>query len=661
MTGIDGQAAAFLSYRKQWMGIQGAPVLSNFSFQAPGRKRIAIGLHASSESAGLLKSTGFRFSSGYNLPAGDGRYIRFGMSAGVSWNRVDVAGLQFGSPDPDPVVGSLVRSSTGILASAGASYHTKAFHFGISAPAMFEPDYLAQDAFTKGRFRPLGQMIIHGAYRMYINDGQSVIESFLNYRINRALPAQLELAAIGRMNGKFWAGASWKQGSGISGLAGFNLSKSFAVGYSYTLKNAGMGELGVPSHEIQLGILFGQRFKGNPVYSFINSVKDPRTVRKPGMVASANRKPAAKGYVPLQKGAVIAKTGPQKPLPPKPAATSKLQQQKPSTGGAVVTKAPSVTPPVTKPEIRETPVVPPSEAKQETIPPVAKPVPESKPVVAKVQEPVKPIANPTAVEKQPATVIEQKVATIPEQEKKPVIQEQPAVQAVKKPAVQAQPAVQAEKKDVIPEQPAVQAEKKPAISAQPTVQAEKKPSQAPDKSQGRPRLVQAEGLFDDQLPGETPAKPDKPSVGKDEEAEEGEDVAGLHGTRHVQDSLQEADEQERLSRLTLHNDDPKAAHEGEAPHAERHEFVRRGGHQSELSVGDYVIVGVFKTEVNARRWADGLKAMGFKDIDYGFLTERTVWYVHFAGIDDLEEARAVRNQYRKLKVFRDAWLLTVQE
>ncbi|MFM7193978.1 MAG: SPOR domain-containing protein, partial [Bacteroidota bacterium] len=172
------------------------------------------------------------------------------------------------------------------------------------------------------------------------------------------------------------------------------------------------------------------------------------------------------------------------------------------------------------------------------------------------------------------------------------------------------------------------------------------------------RLTQPTGAFDDLLPGETPQKPEpKPAP----EEEEGEDVAGLHGTRHVQDSLQEVDEQEHLSRLTLHNDDPKAAHIGEAPHAERHEFVRRGGHQSELSAGDFVIVGVFKTEVNAKRWADGLKAMGFKDIDYGFLTERTVWYVHFAGIDDLTEARSVRDQYRKLKVFRDAWLLTVQE
>lgn len=696
LTGIDGQTSMVLSYRKQWVGINGAPELSSFSVQAPGKHRIAVGLNASSESVGLLKSTGVRISSGYNLPAGDGRYFRFGMSAGVGWNRVDVAGLQFGSPDPDPVTGSLTRSSTGILASAGVSYHSKSFHFGLAAPALFEPDYITGESFVKGQFKPLDQLILHTSFRQYLSGNQNVINYYINYRLNKNSPSQVEVATTLHLAGKGWVGASWKQGPGISGLVGINLSNKFAVGYAYTMKGA-EGNVAFPGHEIQLGVLLGQRSKGIPSYSFINSEQETKGNRKPGMVAAANRKP---GYVPLQKGAVIAKGPSAKPLPPKPGAasgkpmvaTGKPAGQPVAPGKQAPGTKPGIKSPQEKPTTEPSVVVAGSTNKPAGPAPVANPEPSSPPITTNPQINA-PVVEPrkVATDQQPAVKPEPVQPSSPN----PAVAET-KVQPKTEPVNNQQPAVKTELQQVAPAKPVIaEATAKPknepgATQPQPipkssepkeqqvplkqvvTVPSDQqkkaeepvKPQElptntaVPDKSQGRPRLSQQAGAFDDQLPGEPPSKPvNKPAP----EEEVGEDVAGLHGTRHVQDSLQEVDEQERLSRLTLHNDDPTAAHSGDAPHAERHEFVRRGGHQSEMSAGDYVIVGVFKTEVNAKRWADGLKGMGFKDIDYGFLTERTVWYVHFAGTDDLTKARTVRDQSRKLKVFRDAWLLTVQE
>ncbi|MFM7193583.1 MAG: PorP/SprF family type IX secretion system membrane protein, partial [Bacteroidota bacterium] len=539
LTGIDGQPAVFLSYRKQWMGIKGAPELSNFSFQAPGKNRIAIGLNASTESAGLLKSTGFRISSGYNLPVKDGNYFRFGMSVGAAWNRVDLAGLQFGSPDPDPVTGSLTRSNTGILASAGISYHTKSWHIGMSAPAMVEPDYITGEAFVKGKFKPLNQLVLHTSYRSYLTGSQNVIEYYVNYRLNKILPSQLELATTFHLGGKGWVGASWRQGPGFSGLAGFNLSKTFAVGYAYTMKGAD-GNIAFPSHEIQLGILFGQRFKGVPSFSFINSEKESKGNRKPGMVASANRKP---GYVPLQKGAVIAKGPSAKPLPPK---TGGQPTGKPAvaSGGPAKQPAPEK-PPVVKPASEKPVVESPAVAvkpQQQTKPPepVAKPEPAiASPGPAKPSISAQPIQpkNEPAREEQPVTVAKPEPAPLPA---KPAVAETPA-QPKKDPVADQQKSTTAEPvvSQSKPAEPVAPA-KLPVIADQqkqtplPTKPIEvPATTPVPDKTQGRPRLTQPTGAFDDLLPGETPQKPEpKPAP----EEEEGEDVAGLHGTRHVQDS-----------------------------------------------------------------------------------------------------------------------------
>jgi hypothetical protein len=102
------------------------------------------------------------------------------------------------------------------------------------------------------------------------------------------------------------------------------------------------------------------------------------------------------------------------------------------------------------------------------------------------------------------------------------------------------------------------------------------------------------------------------------------------------------------------HDKPIAVH----PNAERHEFVKKGGHVEELEVGDYVIAGVFRSKVNAEHFAQGLKQHGF-GADHGHLTAKNVWYVYLSKTDSIDKARAERDKFRKMLLFRDAWLLTV--
>ena len=80
-----------------------------------------------------------------------------------------------------------------------------------------------------------------------------------------------------------------------------------------------------------------------------------------------------------------------------------------------------------------------------------------------------------------------------------------------------------------------------------------------------------------------------------------------------------------------------------------------------MEVGDYVIAGVFRSRENAKKFTDGLLKLGFKDADFGFLTLNNLWYVHIAETYEIESARAARDEFRKMKMFKEAWLLTVHE
>jgi type IX secretion system PorP/SprF family membrane protein len=133
---------------------------------------------------------------------------------------------------------------------------------------------------------------------------------------------------------------------------------------------------------------------------------------------------------------------------------------------------------------------------------------------------------------------------------------------------------------------------------------------------------------------------------------------------HVHDTLHPAhvEEKEKIARLEAHAEKPDE-HHGEDPaahpHAERHEFVKRGSHSEEMEIGDFVIAGVFRSKVNAEHFAAGLKQHGFNTADHGHLTEKNLWYVYLAHTDNLDKAKAERDKFRKMKIFRDAWLLTV--
>lgn len=127
----------------------------------------------------------------------------------------------------------------------------------------------------------------------------------------------------------------------------------------------------------------------------------------------------------------------------------------------------------------------------------------------------------------------------------------------------------------------------------------------------------------------------------------------------VLDDNYEAEQLSQLNKLGVnpveqHNTDPNIN-----PNAQRHEFVKRGSHPEELNVGNYVINGAFSSKENADRFSKELLKLGF-NARYGHLTKKNLWYVYVAQSTDINQAKLDREKYRNLKLFKDAWLLTVE-
>ena len=270
------------------------------------------------------------------------------------------------------------------------------------------------------------------------------------------------------------------------------------------------------------------------------------------------------------------------------------------------------------------------EKEKRKLPPPARPQ-QTAPIVAKTTQPQQqtpvqtpPAQKPTETKPPVQQPVTQPVAQQPQQQ--PVVTA-PVQQQTKPPVTQpvvAKPPVQQPVTQPVVTTPSVQ---QPV--SQPTTQpVVTPPVQAPKRHDGGPRLKS--DIFSIDLPTYDTAS---------------------------------HEEEARLSRLDEHAGDPDE-HHGDDPdthaNAERHEYARRGPGKEDLKPGDYVIAGVFKNSSGADRYADGLQKLGFK-AEYGHISEKGMWCVYIVIAKNINEARAERDNFRKMKIFRDAWLLTVTE
>ena len=530
LTGVEGRASMFISYRKQWVGVDGSPTIGNFSLQAPLPNRVNIGLNINTYKQGLINTSSVLFTGGYTLPISLTQTFRFGFSAGMASTQLDYDALDAAfKTSGDPLLTNLVKSNFQPIGNLGVSFNGITFHAGIAIPNLFQPVYLTTNSFGVPAIKPLENLLAHISNRFYFNKGKFIFEPYVIYRFNKSLPSQLEAAGIVHLNNLLYLGASYKANYGISALAGYRINKQMALGLSYSLQNIGTNTFSNPSFEIHLGLLLGKRHSKIPSYSFIDTELEKKPTKTALALANEKRK--------VKSG--LSKTNTLYNAP-------RYRNQSSDT-------------------IR-----------------TLKPAPEKKqPVVAKAKPPVtKPVVTATKpIEKKvPPPVVDKKVIVAPTE--KSTLEE---------------------------------------VIAHKQNQLEKG-----DSTNKRVTKI-------------TPTQ------------------------RIVLDSAtQHNEEQDRLKRLDVHAEDPLAIHNEEGhPHAERHEFAKRGNHNSEMDLGDYVIAGVFSSEANAKKYSDGLRKLGFKDSDYGFLSAHNHWYVHISESNDINVARTDRDKFRKMTIFKESWLLTV--
>ena len=617
--GIDGRASLMLLYRKQWSTIKDGPQIGNVTLHAPISRRISFGISATDDQKGLLHSSGGMLSFAYNMPLSPQSFFRFGMSGGIASNSVDLQKLELS----DPALANLLNNNLSVQGNAGLSVHLNTFHAGISLPVIFAPSYVSKDAFTITEIDPFQSIIFHFSNRFYFNNDRNVFEPYAMYRMIDGLPPQFEVAGILHLNHAVWVGGSYKEDFGISALGGIKLRNTLAIGAAYTLKNSGINELNSPTYEVSVGLLFGKRRNETPLYSFVHTEKEK--IKKKGKSSSE----------------LIAEKRKQDEIARKKAldeTAKKKQQEEIAKKQEMINaqRAQEAEKKKQEDELKRQQALAQQQARQNQ-------ALQTQPVQAQ-----NTTTNADALKKQ-----QEEAARKQQEEVARKQQEEAAARRQQEELARKQQEETARK-----QQEEASRKQQQELARRQQEEVRRKEAELAERRRQEEALAKAQR--------EQQAQPEEytSTIRKDT-------IVVKHKPRfnHIDASMEvlnvevtehnEQDEKERIARLAANAGDPDAQHDGgNHPNSERHEFVKKGTHKNELDIADYVVTGVFKQESNARQFADGLKKLGFK-AKYGHLTEKAVWYVYLHQGTDINEARTERDRYRKMKIFRDAWLVTV--
>jgi type IX secretion system PorP/SprF family membrane protein len=269
-TGSREVLSAFLSYRMQWMGTSGAPVIQSASLHSPMKNdRVALGLKAQFMKYGVTKSTSIYASYAYHIRVGNGK-LSFGLNAGADISNTDYSGLLLINTG-DPVF--TVADKPYILPNVGSGvyFFSKKLFAGFSIPAFLS--YRMSDQGTTAQayhsFSDYDLLFSGGGLITFSQELKFKPSFLVNYSLQETKKlTQLDINGNLIIADLLWIGGSWRTTEEVVvGILQIQLNQQLMLGFSYDYPVGRMNSYSKGSSEFVLRYEFGSKVSAaNPRY-----------------------------------------------------------------------------------------------------------------------------------------------------------------------------------------------------------------------------------------------------------------------------------------------------------------------------------------------------------------------------------------------------------
>lgn len=252
--------AANLTYRRQWVGFEGAPETQILSVHAPiGTRKLGLGAMVYNDRIGVSRETGFFTNYAYRMTMGRGK-LSLGLGAGVSVMQSNWTALAL--QETNDV--TFANDSRGVLNpnfSAGAYYYNKKYFVGASLPFFLAKRFDAEtDTWYVRNDEAQYQPMLTGGCLIDIDRDVKLKPSVLiRYQLGALPQADLNCNVI--FKEKLWAGLSYRTGDALVGMFEVLPTPQWRIGYAYDLGISKITPYTGGSHELMVQYEFGFRIR----------------------------------------------------------------------------------------------------------------------------------------------------------------------------------------------------------------------------------------------------------------------------------------------------------------------------------------------------------------------------------------------------------------
>ncbi len=255
LAGYSGGPSAFFLFRKQWVGVNGAPETQMFTLDSKlNNENIGLGLTFFNDVSNIIGRTSGALTGSYRIDLTPNQQLRFGMSFLAIQNRIFFDRIQ-ADDISDPTLLSAVDQRTVFEGNAGLHYTWKKLHVGFASEQLFQNTIRHNN---EALIQALNYTFIRHYYTTldYTFNASPYldIKPMLLVRTVQGLPSQADLNLMLNYKQMVWLNMNYRPKIGAGFSIGTQLAEQFVFGYTYEFPTTDLSILGGSTHEFVLGL-----------------------------------------------------------------------------------------------------------------------------------------------------------------------------------------------------------------------------------------------------------------------------------------------------------------------------------------------------------------------------------------------------------------------
>jgi type IX secretion system PorP/SprF family membrane protein len=292
VSGIENYVDLKAGYRSQWTGLDGAPVTSYVTINAPiGRDFVqgdatamsgaggenpnsrsyvqdymaaephhGIGFMLVSDKTGPISQTNMNLSYAYHLGLSPKLNLALGVSAGVNHVNLNVSEITLADSRPDPAIASNNISQWKPDLGAGIWAYSGSYFVGVSVQQLLRQNLYFNGTNDVTQSQTVPHYFFTAGLKIPMNEDISLMPSVL-VKVIQPVPTTYDVNLKMAFRDVFWLGGSYRKDDSFGALAGINISSTINLGYSYDFTTSALRTVSNGTHELVIGILLNNRYK----------------------------------------------------------------------------------------------------------------------------------------------------------------------------------------------------------------------------------------------------------------------------------------------------------------------------------------------------------------------------------------------------------------